>query len=77
MESVQNFDPVLRKIKYGNEVQVVSSVMKEIANEIVEISEHLERVPPASPEIVEEHTQRLNSLMVSRCDILSRLSKLL
>ena len=67
----------LRKLRYGNEVHVVSGVMNQIATEIVELTENLERIPVASPEMVEEHTSKINKMLIARCNILQKLSGLL
>ena len=66
-----------RKLLYGDEVQVVSGVMKKIAHEIIDLIDHLDSVPPASPEILDDHATRVNGMLLSRCSILDSLSKLL
>ena len=73
----QRTERALRKLQYGNEVHVVTGVMKEIASEVIELAEHLERMPDASSQILEQQTSRINRMLVARCDILERLSKLI
>ncbi len=68
----------VRKIKYGNKVTAVSCVMRDIAEEIIDLTSRLDvGQVDASAQLVEQHQLGLVERVQIRSELLQKLSKLL
>ena len=65
-----------RKVKFGGKISVVSSVMRHIAEELIDLTERMEQDSfDASAEILNQHYQGLVERVQIRAEILYKLSK--
>jgi hypothetical protein len=68
----------VRKIKYGNKVTAVSTVMADIAEEIIDLTTRIDGDKvDASAQLVEQHQHGLVERVQIRAELLYKLSKLL
>lgn len=68
----------MRKIKYGHKVSAITHVMRDIAEEIIDLTTRLDSEKiDASTKLVEQHKQGLIERIQIRGDLLERLTKLL
>lgn len=68
----------IRKIKYGNKVTAVSTVMRDIAEEIIDLTTRIDGGKvDASAQLVEQHQLGLVERVQIRSELLYKLSKLL
>lgn len=68
----------VRKIKYGKKVTPVTIVMREIAEEIIDLTGRMNEVKfDASAKMVAQHQDGLIERIQIRADLIQRLSQLL
>lgn len=67
-----------RKIKYGTKVTAISAVMRDIAEELIDLTERMESDHfDVSAQMLEQHRTGLLERVQIRADLLHKLSALL
>lgn len=68
----------VRKVKYGAKAAAVTTVIKDLAEEIIDLASRLECDNfDASAQLVEQHYEGLVERVQVRADILAKLAKML
>lgn len=67
-----------RKIKYGSKVTAISTVMRDIAEELIDLTERMEGQHfDVGAKLLEQHQEGLVERVQIRAELLDRLAKLL